>query len=845
MIQVSLYINSQIVNNTTGAITDNWINADLDDNVNIVLNDSIKDAKDVSKVMTAYTNQFKLPASKKNNRIFKYFHNHNVLNGFDARRKHEAIIKLNGFDYKKGYIKLNKVDLKDNSPLAYNIQFFGELASLKDILGDADLKELTSLAKYNHEYSLGNVRSGLEKGLAFDFSGASPVITESVDGDIKYPLISHTRLFEYDSQGFHKILSQDEIDSGDPIPQSYRLSYADLKPAIKVARVIDAIEETFPQIRFDKSWIESQYAKFGSPFDDLFMWLHRDKGYITYGQEVESTNFWANLKDGTGEYEYEYASGDTYGILPLETGFFPQQKFYECEFEVTPDGSGENQIVIILINDGEVWQDGTIIRNESGATTIEFSLPTFPSGRWEIITQIFPADDVFNLVPKLTLTTFDITTQTTVSAVYGNTSVSLVKEIIVPLLMPKKKIIDFLSDLFKMFNLVAQEVRQDDGSYKIYIESLDSYYKRGTAYDITQYIDISSSSVERISPYGIAKFAFPEPKTFLAINQRQITGDDFGDVSFRVSDFDEGTNSSTSLLFDGGEYKVEPKFEKMMYERLTSRTNNQQTNIQLGLYVNDNKENIPEPVVGDALLFYTYKQNTSSAKEYIEWDDGDNSLYYNKPSNVKPDNSQTLHFNEEFDEWTLATNPNSLFNKFYRNYIAGIYSPYARRINVTCYLPPLIFSKVKLNDTMIIDRIPFLIEKIKTNFKNGKTSLDLLRVTDIETYVVPEEAQLVWNTESSKWEDKTENWDDITAGRVVDTNPSIEITLAKLNSRSEYYENEAETIELLSELARCGDADEGNPSITIMLKKLQSRSEYYEYGNQAETIELLNDLNIC
>ena len=72
MIQVSLYINSQIVNNTTGAITDNWINADLDDNVNIVLNDSIKDAKDVGKVMTAYTNQFKLPASKKNNRIFKY-----------------------------------------------------------------------------------------------------------------------------------------------------------------------------------------------------------------------------------------------------------------------------------------------------------------------------------------------------------------------------------------------------------------------------------------------------------------------------------------------------------------------------------------------------------------------------------------------------------------------------------------------------------------------------------------------------------------------------------------------------------------------------------------------------
>jgi hypothetical protein len=760
MIQVSLYINSQIVNNTTGAITDNWINADLDDNVNIVLNDSIKDAKDVGKVMTAYTNQFKLPASKKNNRIFKYFHNHNVLNGFDARRKHEAIIKLNGFDYKKGYIKLNKVDLKDNSPLAYNIQFFGELASLKDILGDADLKDLTSLAKYNHEYSLANARSGLEKGLAFDFSGASPVITESVDGDIKYPLISHTRLFEYDSQGFHKILSQDEIDSGEPIPQSYRLSYTDLKPAIKVARVIDAIQETFPQIRFDKSWIESQYAKFGSPFDDLFMWLHRDKGYITYGEEIGDRTFWANLKDGTGEYEYDYSSGTTTGILPLNT-FFAQYnaRNYVCEFELIPYGSGSNQVVVILVNQGIVHQ--TIVRTESGTITIDFEIPFDPDGDWEIITQIFPSEDVSVIKPKLTITRI-ATDEPDITAIYGNTQVGLVKDIIVPLLMPKKKIIDFLSDLFKMFNLVAQEVRQDDGSYKIYIESLDSYYKRGTAYDITQYIDISSSSVERISPYGIAKFAFPEPKTFLAINQRQITGDDFGDVSFRVSDFDEGTNSSSSLLFDGGEYKVEPKFEKMMYERLNSRTNNQQTNIQLGLYVNDNKENIPEPVVGDALLFYTYKQNTSSATEYISWDDGNNSLYYNKPSNVKPDNSQTLHFNEEFDEWTLATNPNSLFNKFYRNYIAGIYSPYARRINVTCYLPPLIFSKVKLNDTMIIDRIPFLIEKIKTNFKNGKTSLDLLRVTDIEqTYVVPEEGQLVWNTDEDTWDERIDKWDGI------------------------------------------------------------------------------------
>ena len=698
MFQVSLHINSQTIDETAGGAIDDWYNADLDPQVNIILKDSIKDAKDVGKVMTAYTSQFKLPASKTNNKIFKYFHNHNVLNGFDARRKHEAIIKLNGFDFKKGYIKLNKVNLKDNSPLSYDIQFFGELSSLKDILGNSDLKDLTSLAKYNHEYSLSNVRDGFEEGLTIYIAPSGAIfVLKDPDGDIKYPLISHTRLFEYDSQKFHRLLSEEE--QGQPVTSSDRISYNDLKPAIRATRVIEAIEETFPQIKFDTSWIESSTANFGSPFDDLFMWLHRDKGYITYGQDIESKTFWANLKDGTGPLEYEYSSGDTSGILPLSTFTFGGGigTFYECEFELTPDGGGENQIVVILINEGEVFD--VIIENSSGQTTIEFALPFEPNGNWEIITQVFPANDVSNITPKLTLNKYPPMSQGgNKSAVYGNVSISLVKDIIVPLLMPKKKIIDFLSDLFKMFNLVAYEDRQLDGTYKIFLESLDSFYRKGTSYDITQYIDISNSSVERVSPFGSVSLKFPEPKTFLAINQRQITGDDFGDVSFRVSDFDEGNNTSSSLLFDGGEYNIEPKFEKVMYERLINSLDDSQTNIQLGLYVNDNKENVPEPVIGEALLLYIVQEQTGSPVQYIKWSDGNNSTKYNRPSNVKADNSQTLHFNEEFDEWTLQTNPNSLFNNFYKTYISGIYSPYARRVVVDAYLPSLIFSKIKLND---------------------------------------------------------------------------------------------------------------------------------------------------
>ena len=125
MIQPHLYINTQKKDPVTGLIIDNWLKADLQENVNIVLKDSIKKSKDVGKVFTTYTNPFTLPASKRNNQIFKRFSSNKVYEGFDPRRKYSAVIKLNGVDFKKGYIKLNAVDLKDNMPLSYSIQFFG------------------------------------------------------------------------------------------------------------------------------------------------------------------------------------------------------------------------------------------------------------------------------------------------------------------------------------------------------------------------------------------------------------------------------------------------------------------------------------------------------------------------------------------------------------------------------------------------------------------------------------------------------------------------------------------------------------------------------------------------
>ena len=165
-----------LTTNSTGDVitaSPEWQSADMDPSVQITLKDSIKKAKDVGKVFTAYTLPFNLPASKANNLIFKRFSSNKIYEGYDPRRKYAARIKLNGVDFKSGYIKLSKVDMVNNQPVNYSVQFFGELASLKDTIGDGKLKDLIGLGKYTFPYTDDNVQLGFETGFDVIVNDAS------------------------------------------------------------------------------------------------------------------------------------------------------------------------------------------------------------------------------------------------------------------------------------------------------------------------------------------------------------------------------------------------------------------------------------------------------------------------------------------------------------------------------------------------------------------------------------------------------------------------------------------------------------------------------------------------
>ena len=660
--------------------TEDWTRLDLFDDETIQLTDSIQDVKDIKKVFTAFSQTFKVPASDNNNKLFKHYYNADI-DGYDGRFRKDALIKIDGVDFKLGRVRLNSVDLAKNFPNAYNVTFFGSTVQLTELIGEDELSDLegtTALSAYDFTYNDTFVKER--------FDGTQ------VDQTLVFPFISAKNYYYAESGSASTgielpdgAVSRNIYDEGSAYTGVY---YTDLKPAIKVSKVIDAIEEKYG-LTFSNDFFAT------TTFTELYLWLHREKGQIT--EQISSTSFTYNITDFTVDGTPAWTGGDiitsesevvSYGLRVYITA--PVGQTYTISASGSGDGAtngtGTGSAVSHYFRYGFFAGYGTetpviTVSTTGGLTSydIDLRIEELP---WYIDDYGGGPDDEF----------------------YDFIAISeTIPPVSVASQMPKMKVIDFLTSLFKMFNLTTYF----DGT-ELVVKTLDNYYASGTSYDITEYIDTSNSKVLKSNIYRNVAFKFPEAKTFAVYNSNLLTGNEFGNEDFEDRDI------------DGGVYNVEVKFEKFMYERMTDQDSNALTDVQWGWFVDDNKNEY----VSNALLMYIEKVNTS-----LEFHNGTVSSSitdYYKPHNVKTDGSQTLHFNSEIDEFTTLENTNSLFSNYYTTYINNVFDKKARIYTFTAYLPSQILNRYELNDTFIIGKREYRINKIKVNLLNGKSELELI-----------------------------------------------------------------------------------------------------------------------
>jgi hypothetical protein len=515
----------------------------------ITITSKIQDARDISKVFTDFTKTFTVPASKENNKVFQHWYNYNIDEGFDNRIRKDALLEINYSPYKKGKIQLESVNLKDNQPYSYSVVFYGNTVNLKDLLGDDELSTLPELDDYTHDYNDTNVKLGLQTGLS--------------SGKIIYPLISHTKRFYYDSAQSSPNYNGNLYFN--TTQNNIGLGFDDLKPAIKCLTIIEAIEDKY-NISFTRDFFNT------TPFSNLFLWLSRNKGAVGGDENQES-----ELTRICGDWAWN-GTGNAFGFQVFEDTWTVSTKDnderYQGKITVTPTSGSTTvpyKIKAVDYVTGNTLGESAFFQGTQ-ILTIQIE-PSFQLINYKV-KFIIESNTAVSFTPVLELTKYVLDPQTEQvlsqnSAEFDingtGLSISTVVEIIITQNVPKIKNIDFLTGLFKMFNLTAYYIDDvsDPDFGKIYVDTLDNFYADAInnpsagSYDISKMIDISNTNVDAPVNYTGIDFKYEEPSTLLAINHKEQFNDIFGDERTRISGIDEGKI-----------YSVDTPFEHMKFERI-------------------------------------------------------------------------------------------------------------------------------------------------------------------------------------------------------------------------------------------------------------------------------------
>ena len=658
---------------------------DMFSDESVTITQSIQNVKDISKIFTDFSKTFSLPASNTNNKIFKHYYNFDITGGFDARKKKSAKIELNNLPFKDGKIKLEGVDLNNNKPHTYKITFFGSTVELKDILGEEKLQSL-DLSANDKEYSANEVRSFLQ--------------ADATTNDLIVPLITHSQKLYFDNS-----TSQGNLTY--VAGQLKGVLWTDLKFALRVDTIVQAITAKHPELVFSNDFFVSTNV----PYYNLFMWMHRKKGAVENltGVNQAIVDGWLTT---IGAPDLTLTKMTTVSTLQV-TGVPSKYRVFTLNLTTA---SADTYSVSIQRDGLEIDRQNNVVGSvmlnqftvEQGDYTVLIESPTditFSQIEWDVeyrpsASQIYTSNYPTGVFNFISLFEFNMSQQ-----------------------IPEMKTIDFISGLFKMFNLTAYV---DKVTKNIVVKTLDSYYAAGVSHEITKYVDVSKSTIDVALPYREINFQYESVKTLIAAKFSQITGKDWA-----KSSYDGGEN------LDGSIYNVKLPFEHLQYERLRDAADNL-TSTQYGFFVDKYKEepnieNLGEPYIGKPLLFYPITQTSATPISFVfQKDVSVQSLTtYNIPSNSVALSSVTskanINFHNETNEYSFSNYfTDTLFNVYYSKSISDVFNESNRISKVTAYLPLGLTIKLNLNDTLTISGRNYKINSIVTNFKTGQSKLELL-----------------------------------------------------------------------------------------------------------------------
>lgn len=696
---------------------------DLFQDEEISINLNLQNIQDISKVFTDFTQSFTVPASGINSEIFKHYYRTDVdasrittssttnypiwndwigawetqvqtwaggssatsvANTFDFRLRPSARIEINSIPFRTGVVEVENVLMKGTEPYAYSISFYGDLVNLTDLFGEDYLYDL-DLSAYDHTYNGATILQGFNSDSLFS-------------GDIMYPLMSPLRNWVYDVGNAADPRHEDDIKYN--AAHNHGVQYNYLKPAIKVVKILEAIETKYG-INFVGSFMSN------TTFNKLYLWAHRYEGVLYDNASVidwQLVNF-NHLASGTFDLATDTWTVLTAGEYKLRVDVYNSSANYEL-------GLFRNGVQIAIAAEDA----------NAGTTQSQFEGFIFQNGD-EIQLKIrpqLPANMTYQVTgydcytaPDGIPTTLQFDVDQTSQATYSF-------QLAMSPLMPEIKVKDFLGGIVKMHNLVI--VPNSQTEFKL--ETLNDWYGLGTNIDITSYVDIEEVSVERPQLYRQISFDYQDTEQILGYEYQRTNVVGYGDLNAYFS-------------WDGDEFKVELPFEQPLFERLTAVDAGTLTNILV--YKSQTREpdtdfdNRFQKYVGAPVLIYGEFSLDISANTigFIDESSGMTEIsevwYANTSStSTGPGVAYSTNWGADIDPFYLTSVGKSLYQTYWEDYISDLYHSHRRIYNVSAVLPLGKILNLQLNNKLIWNNQRWIINSANVNMTSGKVNLQLL-----------------------------------------------------------------------------------------------------------------------
>jgi len=665
-----------------GTTINDYLKLDLFDDEKINISSSIQNVQDISKVYTDFSQSFTVPASDNNNKIFEYFYQNDVDGAIDHNLRRFAYIEIGMTPFRTGKIQLEGSSVKNNKIEHYSITFYGDLISLKDTFG------VTKISELNYDFITQPTNSTEVK---------NRITNTTTDYDVRYPLISSEKLWSYG-----------DGSSTDLNTSSGRIDATELFPALKVSKILEAIQNDFG-ITFQSTFLQTQ------KFKKLFLYCKNidnvdEKKYgksLTYSK-IDNIPSKSVVKSATTSFD-----GTNFvitGLQPIKNCLISTEVIFIIDYisinsiieiDVYVDGSVYNSIFFdsALTNGGNVYyiESNAPYQKEiyfkiktSNSCTIKYHVSVLSYQKGTIKSSILGGTQTINEEYGGLVVYQDI------GLVVNNSFTSIYST------MPDITVADFFSGILKQFNLTCYSVGVDT----FQLEPLDIWYSKGALIDVTKYIDTDTISVDRLPLYKNVSFTYQKSESF--INRAfAATGREYGNIS-------------TNYPYDGGDFNISVPFENLEFNKFSN------TPLQVGYCLTsapDFKPYIPKPI----LLYYN-GATTSSVKFYDGTTESTitnialfgQDLFYN--------NNQiySLNFSTDTSTWYNVLIENSLFAVYYFGYLSNLFNPKNRLTKVKAYFPIGLITSLRLNDRLVIQDKRYIINTINSDITTGEVSLELI-----------------------------------------------------------------------------------------------------------------------